>query len=225
VRFRHAIFDLDGTLVDSLPGIAWSLDAALDICGLPPTSIDVASLIGPPVRSILASVSAAADADLLDRLERGFRQSYDSDGWRRTAAQPGVRQMLVDLMSAGVALWLVTNKPALVAAQILQKLELQPFFVEVACRDSRPPAFASKSEVLSDLIARHRLDRPACLMIGDTAEDWRAAEAAGIACVIVPHGYGKDCPSACHRIAGWDELREICFGAAPDVIEAEEVNA
>ena len=47
---RHVIFDLDGTLIDSLPGIAWSVDVALRSCGLPPAERDLAPLIGPPVR-------------------------------------------------------------------------------------------------------------------------------------------------------------------------------
>jgi phosphoglycolate phosphatase len=50
---RHVIFDLDGTLIDSLPGIAWSVDVALRSCGLPPAERDLGPFIGPPVRDIL----------------------------------------------------------------------------------------------------------------------------------------------------------------------------
>ena len=204
---RHIVFDLDGTLVDSLPGIAFSVDAALRSCGLPPAGRDLAPLIGPPVRDILAAVAGAADGGLLDRLERSFRASYDAEGWRRTVCLPGVPDMLWRLMTGGMELWIATNKPALPTGRILRALNLSGFFREAACRDSRKPPFASKAEVLRDLVARHRLDRATCLMVGDTAEDWYAAEAAGISCAIVGPGNGpRALPRGCRRIGAWDEL-------------------
>jgi phosphoglycolate phosphatase len=250
---RHVIFDLDGTLVDSLPGIAFSVDAALAACGLPPAGVSLAPLIGPPVREILAAVSGATSRELLDWMERSFRASYDAEGWRRTVCLPGVPDMLRRLMTGGVDLWIATNKPALPTGRILRELNvgggaggaacprarkqdrakastacptsglltnsptsdarsLGSFFREAACRDSRTPPFASKAEVLLDLLARHHLDRAACLMVGDTAEDWHAAETAGIACAIVGPGNGpRALPEGCCRIGGWEELEEMAL--------------
>ena len=207
---RQIIFDLDGTLVDSLPGIAWSVDAALRSCGLAPSNRNLAPLVGPPVRDILAAVSGVTDAALLDRLEYGFRASYDSRGWRRTVCHAGVSEMLRRLTASRASLWVVTNKPRLATARILQELKLSGFFRETVCRDSRLPVFTSKAEMLRDLVDRRRLDREECLMVGDTAEDAHAAESARIACVIVPHGYGAAAlPPGCRRIAGWQELQEL----------------
>jgi len=210
---KNAIFDLDGTLVDSLPGIAWSVDEALRAAGLPVVSRELRPLIGPPVRDILAAVSGVSDGGLLDRLERSFRFSYDAEGWRRTVCQPGVPDLLWRLLTSGVEMWLVTNKPALATGRIVSSLKIGGFFREVVCRDSRAHAFHSKAEALVDLIERHGLERAGCLMIGDTAEDWRAAEDAGIRCAIVPGGYGaKALPPGCPRICCWDELAEMCVG-------------
>jgi phosphoglycolate phosphatase len=224
---RHVIFDLDGTLVDSVPGIAWSVDTALRACGLPPAGRDLTPLIGPPVRDILAAVSGVSEPDLLDRLERTFRSSYDSAGWRLTVRQPGVPEILSQLLSAGVGLWLVTNKPALSTAMILCELRLDGFFREVVSRDSRRPVFVSKSGMLIDLLERRGIGRAACLMAGDTLEDWRAAEAAGIPCVLVPYGYGgASLPPGCRRIGGWRELIEMCANTrAPAPVAHTEVNA
>jgi phosphoglycolate phosphatase len=204
---RHIIFDLDGTLVDSLPGIAYSIQAALRACGFPPVAQDLAPLIGPPVRDILATVSGASGGGLLDRLEHSFRASYDAEGWRRTVCLPGVPNMLWNLMTSGIDLYVATNKPALPTKRILRELNLDGFFNEAACRDSRKPSYASKAAMLLDLLARHEMDPAACLMVGDTAEDWRAAEAAGIDCVIA--GDGNSLPQGCRRIANWDELNEM----------------
>src|ERR1700753_2531652 len=86
----HAIFfDLDGTLLDSLPGIAFSIEQAFATCGLPMQALDLGAAIGPPIRTILAlAASEATDSDL-NLLERAFRRSYDSEGWKKTLLFPG----------------------------------------------------------------------------------------------------------------------------------------
>lgn len=198
---RLLVFDLDGTLVDSLPGIAFSIDAALRAFGFPASQRELAPLIGPPVREILAAVSGAGNPEALDRLERAFRASYDVEGWRRTECLPGVPDMLWNLMTGGIELWVATNKPALPTGRILSELNLAGFFREVACRDSR---FASKGALLIDLLARHGMNRDECLMVGDTAEDGRAAEAAGIACAIVNGAHWDDLESIVGQPGGAD---------------------
>ena len=217
---RHVIFDLDGTLVDSLPGIAWSVDEALRSRGLSRAPYrsrsftgDLRSLIGPPVRDILTAVSGINAPEALDRLEESFRSSYDSAGWRRTICCAGVPEMLLQLRNSGMDLRMVTNKPSLATGNILRELKLAGFFQQIVCRDSRTPPFASKAEMLNDLLNRQGMQRAECLMVGDTAEDGRSAQAAGIACAIVPHGYGDLPPGGFRRIAGWHQLHEICLNA------------
>jgi phosphoglycolate phosphatase len=208
--FRHAIFDLDGTLIDSLPGIGWSIQAALSACGMAAGPFDLKPLIGPPIRAILAAVSGVGDAPALDRLERAFRSSYDSDGWRKTVLQPGAGDALEELRSRGVALWLVTNKPRLATRMILRELFSEGCFRETVCRDSRTPFFESKAEMLDDLLDRRNLPRRECLLIGDTLEDAQAASAAGLRCALVPHGYGgglgATLPAGCVLLGGWRDL-------------------
>lgn len=187
----HAIFDLDGTLVDSLPGIHWSIQNALRACDLPCTDADLRWLIGPPVRSILATASCLSDPHSLDRLEEAFRSAYDTTGWRMTKCYAGARDLLADLKRVGVAIWLITNKPASATRNILRSLELDPFFNEVVCRDCRTPAYDSKAEALMDLIVRHGLPQSECVLIGDTREDRISAAEAGIESIIVAHGYGS----------------------------------
>ena len=216
---RNVIFDLDGTLVDSIPGIQWSVDAALAECGMPSVSGDLKPLIGPPIRDILAAVSGASDAATLDRMELAFRSVYDSGGWRKTTCQPGAKGALERLRTAGCGLWVVTNKPGNAARAILSELALADYFEEIVCRDSRIPGFASKAEMLANLLERCALVRAESIMIGDTLEDCRAAAAAGIACALVPHGYGGGLdgplPGRCRPIAGWNELIAWCEASDP----------
>jgi phosphoglycolate phosphatase len=185
--FNYFIFDLDGTLVDSLPGIAWSIDCAFTDCRLPRPSCDVGKYIGPPIRNILAAISGISDIDDLNRLEHAFRCSYDSEGWRKTTCFKGVPDLLEQLRVSGAELFVVTNKPAHVTAKILGELNLADFFEEVACRGSH----GSKAEVLSGLLKRRRLVPEAGLMVGDTQEDSHAAAAAGMQCRIVSPNHSE----------------------------------
>jgi phosphoglycolate phosphatase len=211
---RHAIFDLDGTLVDSLPGIEWSIEVALSSCHLPPLCSDLRPLIGPPIRSILSAVSGVREPERLDEIEHAFRRSYDGGGWRKTRYQEGAVELLELLSASGIDLFVVTNKPAGATHRILRELKLARFFQEAVCRDSRTPPFGSKAEVLRDLLQRRGLDLSTSLMVGDTAEDFDAATSAGVDCVIVPHGYGpgieSHLPRGLKRVSGWKEIAELC---------------
>jgi phosphoglycolate phosphatase len=207
---RNAIFDLDGTLIDSLPGIAWSVEAALSSCSLPLPSYDLKHFIGPPVRSILSAVAGVSHERMLDQLERSFRLSYDSSGWRKTLSKEGALDLLSQLRASGANLWIVTNKPAAVTNKILRELKIDHFFREVACRDSRNPVLSSKREVLVGLMERHALPSSECLMIGDTLEDFHAAKSAGIPCAIVRHGYGGAECEPYIPASGWDDIARLC---------------
>jgi phosphoglycolate phosphatase len=204
IAFRHIIFDLDGTLIDSLPGIEWSAREALAACGAGPLLCDLGPLLGPPIRTILAQATGIDAPHRLDAMERAFRNSYDTEGWRQTVCFPGARETLEQLSAAGASLWAATNKNRLATGKILSRLGIRRFFREVACRDSQIPAFSSKADMLIDLVDRRGLELSECLMVGDTREDAAAARAAGMQCVILSHGYGG-APEA-----AWNELLSLC---------------
>src|SRR4026208_202336 len=100
---QNFIFDLDGTLVDSLPGIEYAVDAVLSRSRRRRTQ-DLRTLIGPPIRSILQSLTNAGEDELND-LERGFRRSYDAVGWRKTLCYAGVCDTLRFLHAQGKRLF------------------------------------------------------------------------------------------------------------------------
>jgi phosphoglycolate phosphatase len=184
------IFDLDGTLVDSLPGIAAAIGTAIP--GRTEPIENLRLRIGPPVRSILNSLAAPSTEADLDRMESIFRSAYDSTAWQEAVVFPGIREVLEQLSAAGRRLFVVTNKPSQPAEGILRLLDLRSFFADVVSPDSVTPRFGSKSEMLLSLIGKWNLNIAESVFVGDTMDDYRAARAAGMDSVFLGHGYGRE---------------------------------
>ena len=190
VRPIAVIFDLDGTLIDSLPGIEFSVKAAFVSCGIEWPAVDLRTMIGPPIRNILSRVAQTSDPGVLADLEKAFRISYNSEGWQKTLSYPGTETALCALREAGIRLFIVTNKPRHVSLLGLEMLRLQQFFESIVTRDSRTPQFAEKREMIEHLLHTFALDARDCMLVGDTEEDADAAALCGMPFAYVSHGYG-----------------------------------
>lgn len=188
------LFDLDGTLLDSLPGIRYSIVEAFRSCGLPMNDVEMRSLIGPPIRTILSSLSVSSSGEEkerhLDCLERAFRASYDSEGWQKTYHYAGTVAMLKQMKEQGLRLFVVSNKPRHVSLKILERERTFEYFDQVVTRDSREPRYAGKLEMISYLLTERVIQPENCLMVGDTIEDAEAAATAGMQFCLMTHGYG-----------------------------------
>jgi phosphoglycolate phosphatase len=213
VRVTAIVFDLDGTLIDSRAGIETCLRRALAVAApgavLPP----VESLIGPPVGQMMATLMPGADATALDTAVSVFRSCYDSEGWRMTTAYPGAADVLSALAAAGIAMYVVTNKPTGPTLRILEGLGIGSRFARVAGRDDAA-TWGDKAAATGRLVAEAGLDPAACLFVGDSADDARAARATGMRFAVATYGYGgvasepgdieladiRDLPGAVERI-------------------------
>ena len=187
---RAIAFDLDGTLIDSLPGIEFSIRTAMAQCGVPQQNIDLRSIIGPPIRVILGKLAETPDSDLAE-LEGAFRRSYDSEGWTKTRLYPGTQAALSTLHNAGIRLFVVTNKPRHISMRILESAQIGTWFERLITRDSRVPDYVSKREMLEDLKDSCRVESSNWLVVGDTEEDGQAAAECGMKFAHVTYGYGR----------------------------------
>ena len=195
-RIAAVIFDLDGTLVDSLPGIAFAAEVAWAAVQPGPPCPALRPLIGPPIREMFRQALPAAEVATLDALERAFRAAYDADGWCRTTVYPGVIETLIALTTVGVRCFGVTNKPSLPTQRILDHCGLRPYFGAFLSPDARVPRFASKAAAVAALLAEFALDRGRTVLMGDTPDDGRAAAACGLRFVSFAGGYGGAQPAA-----------------------------
>ena len=189
--FQFILFDLDGTLLDSLPGIAFSVNYACREAGVPEPAVNLRSLLGPPIRTIFSKAVPTDDSVLLDRLEAKFRASYDAEGWQKTSSFEGARATLETMQAAGHRLFVVSNKPLQVSLRILEREALLPLFERIYTPDSRIPSYVSKAEMLQSFLNDYGASASDCLMVGDTMDDINSSAVNHIEVALMEHGYGK----------------------------------
>lgn len=204
-------FDLDGTLADSLPGLESSIVEALASGGRTLRVENLRPYIGPGIRTILKNLEPGLTEQDLDGMERCFRASYDVNGVRNTLLFDGVKATLEVLRDAGAELFIVTNKPKFATANLMEQHGMAGLFREMVSRNSREPAYASKGEMLVELVSRHGVDVSRAVMVGDTAEDMHAAREAGMRFAFVEYGYGDvGAEDECVRLLRIHDLPAAC---------------
>ena len=224
--FANLIFDFDGTLIDSLPGIETSLRAALARCQ-PSRTLAPGALrprVGPPLGRIIASLWPDLAAGEITELVAAYRAHYLAESCAATPAFPGVAATLAGFRASGKRLFLLTNKPGAQTGLILDRLGWQGWFEEVSCPDDPAHPFTSKEAGAAALRERHALDPAATLLVGDAADDAKAAAAAGFAFVGAGYGYGEvghgissgEILTCVGSFAGLKSLIESQPPAAPD---------
>jgi phosphoglycolate phosphatase len=186
----HLLFDLDGTLTDSAPGIVRCINHALAELGEPCAGdAELRALIGSPLQAIFARLLAAADSQRLGRAVSSYRSRFDCTGIYENSLFPGIDRLLADLRGRGHALQLVTIKPADVAQRVLDHFEIARFFDAVHGPDP-DDEHCDKARLVGSALERAGGLAADALMIGDRVADVAAARAHGVRAIGVGWGYG-----------------------------------
>ena len=182
------LFDLDGTLSDSAPGILASLRHAFAVNGLPPMDSHIErAILGPPFyESLPPLIGDAALGDVI----AAYREHYGAHGMFDTRAYDGILDVLRGLRARGVRLAVATSKPEHYAVPIVDYLAMTSFF-ETVGGDDLDGSLSTKALVISRVLDRLGDPDPATvLMVGDRSHDVFGAREHGIDTIGAGWGYG-----------------------------------
>ena len=200
-RYCQVLFDLDGTLIDSAPAILASYRDAFASTGHRPVIAIDAGIVGPPLLETLRMLAGTRDAAVIDALAAGFKASYDSTGYRQTAAYEGVDAMLRRLGAAGCTLSIATNKRLLPTRLILEHLGWSGHFAAVYALDLFEPRLPDKAAMIARLLQDRGIDRADAVYVGDRGEDGESADANQLPFIAATWGYGSLSPA--ELAPGW----------------------
>ncbi len=190
MSFKYILFDLDGTLSDSAPGITRSVAYALEKFGINEKAEDLGFFVGPPLidafREKYGMTTEEADSAI-----KYFRERFQTKGIFENAPYDGIDELLCTLHSHGKKLILATSKPEKFARQILERYDFAKYFTFIggACMDEKTRMH--KDEVISYCLESCKItDASECIMVGDRRHDVDGAKKFGIPTAGVLYGYG-----------------------------------
>jgi phosphoglycolate phosphatase len=187
--YRYIIFDLDGTLIDSLPEIAASANHALKTCGFSevPNARDLSWFVGPPLREGFKKLVNTSDDTLIDKLIIAYREIY-KDVSLEAKLYPGIKKLLIDLAKTKT-LALATSKPTVFASRILERLELNHLFSTITGSELDGTR-STKEELIKQVIETCDAPSSDFVHVGDRSVDIIGAKRNKIDSVGVLYGYG-----------------------------------
>ncbi|NOI16166.1 phosphoglycolate phosphatase [Vibrio hepatarius] len=196
-------FDLDGTLLDSVPDLAVAADQAVQALGFPAVSEEqVRDYVGNGADVLVGralsqsmTIDPALDEALLVKARELFDDFYDKSGHKLSHLYPAVTETLAELKQAGFTLALVTNKPSKFVPEILAKHGIDKYFVDVLGGDAFPEK-KPNPVALNWLMEKHNCQPEEMLMVGDSKNDILAAKNAGCAAFGLTYGYNHGEPIA-----------------------------
>jgi phosphoglycolate phosphatase len=193
------LIDVDGTLVDSVPDLAYCVNEMMKRMDMPERSeADIRNWVGNGVerlvrRALIGQLDGEPDEDLFRQAYPLFLDLYAENTSKRSELYPGVLDGLSRLREAGYILGSVTNKASQFTIPLLKDLGIHDDFAVVVAGDTLEKK-KPDPEPLLYAAERMGVDPADCLMVGDSISDVKAARAAGFQIVCMPYGYnhGED---------------------------------
>ena len=218
--YKLILFDLDGTLLDTLEDLAAAVNHALAVRGLPLHSLqEYRAMVGHGVRNLVQqalekSLDAAGKPDdaLIDAALADFKACYTAHIDVHTRPYPGMPELLQDLHAAGVRMAVASNKFQTGTEQLVREFFPGIPFVAILGNREGCPLQPDPELVAEVLRAAGNAAREEAVMVGDSRTDMLTAANGGIAAIAVGWGYRSMEASDHYRLAGSvTELRSLLF--------------
>ena len=187
---RAAIFDLDGTLVDSLPGISAGLNRALAAHGLPAhPAARVKGFVGNGSRMLVRrGIGGEPTDELVEQVHHDFLPAYEESWLEGTHLYPGIREMLEDLHREGLPLAVCSNKPHHYTVEIMTRMFDWVPWTMILGQQNTLPRKPDPSGALQ-IAERMEVSPPEIAFVGDSLVDFETGRAAGMQTVLVAWGF------------------------------------
>ena len=192
--YKFLLFDLDGTISDSGPGITKSVQYGLERIGIKEPDLNkLRAFIGPPLRDSFKNFYNLTD-EKTEEAVKYYRERYAPTGIFETEIYKGIPELLEDLKEKGFVLCLASSKPKVFVERILKHFDIFDYF-GVVMGSNLDGSLENKEDIIAECLKEFShdegFDLSACLMIGDRKFDIEAAHKCGIKCVGVSYGFGS----------------------------------
>jgi phosphoglycolate phosphatase len=208
------LFDLDGTLTESGPGIMSCVQQTMEQLGIPvPPQQVLRTFIGPPMYQSFSQTCGLSEQES-EQAVATYRKFYENGGIFNNSVYPYALQLLQNLRQAGAVLCVATSKPKVQAERVVQHFGLAPLMDFVAGPVGGAEHQSSKAQLIGSCLNRFSMQPQQAVMIGDTRFDAEGAHLSGVDFIGVLHGYGTR-----------QEMQQQYPGArfAPDFVELEKL--
>lgn len=211
--YQLVLWDLDGTLLNTLEDLAAAVGHALEVRGLPQHSLaEYRTMVGHGVRNLVKlALPAGSDEECIDAALADFKAYYTAHIDVRSRPYPGIPELLRDLHAAGVRMAVVSNKFQSGTEQLIRTFFSDiPFVAILGNREGYP--LKPDPEIVAEVLRTGGFSREEAVLVGDSGTDMQTAANGGIAGIAVGWGYRPMCTTQTYRFAGSvTELRTLLF--------------
>ncbi len=189
---KYLLFDLDGTLTASAPGIITSVQAVIRHYNLPELNeAQLQKFVGPPLAVSFADYLGLPEEEILPAIDV-YREYFEAHGIYDNSVYGGMPETLQKLKDAGYKLAVATSKPEKYAKQIVEYYGIAPYF-DFVCGIPMEDEQMTKAQVVATTLEKLGVaQKSEALMIGDRFYDVEGAKENGIECLGVTFGYGTE---------------------------------